>query len=59
MIESVRDYAIYLLDKDGHVASWNSGAERIKGYNADEIVGSHYSRFFTDEDRSGISRRSS
>jgi len=52
MIESVRDYAIYLLDKDGHVASWNSGAERIKGYNADEIVGSHYSRFFTDEDRS-------
>ncbi len=51
MIESVRDYAIYVLDKDGYVASWNPGAERIKGYSAEEVVGSHYSRFFTDEDR--------
>jgi formate hydrogenlyase transcriptional activator len=50
VVESVRDYAIYLLDKDGHVATWNPGAERIKGYTADEIVGSHLARFFTHED---------
>ena len=50
VVESVRDYAIYLLDKDGCVATWNPGAERIKGYLSDEIVGSHFSRFFTHED---------
>ncbi len=50
IVESVRDYAIYLLDRDGNVMTWNSGAERIKGYSADEIVGKHFSRFFIQED---------
>jgi PAS domain S-box-containing protein len=50
VIESVRDYAIYLLDADGHIQTWNPGAERIKGYTADEIMGKHFSRFFTQED---------
>ncbi len=51
VVESVRDYAIYLLDTDGNVTTWNPGAERIKGYTADEIIGKHFSRFFTEEDR--------
>ncbi len=51
VVESVRDYAIYLLDKDGNVMTWNPGAERTKGYSADEIIGKHFSRFFTEEDR--------
>ncbi|HEY3392165.1 MAG TPA: PAS domain S-box protein, partial [Lacipirellulaceae bacterium] len=50
MIESVRDYAIFMLDTQGHVATWNAGAERIKGYTADEIIGQHFSVFFTSED---------
>jgi PAS domain S-box-containing protein len=50
VIDSVRDYAIYLLDPEGHVATWNPGGERIKGYTADEIVGKHFSRFFAQED---------
>jgi PAS domain S-box-containing protein len=50
IVESVRDYAIYLLDCAGNVLTWNVGAERIKGYTADEIVGRHFSRFFTQED---------
>jgi formate hydrogenlyase transcriptional activator len=50
IIESVRDYAIYLLDPDGNVLTWNPGGERIKGYSADEIVGQHFSRFFPQED---------
>jgi PAS domain S-box-containing protein len=50
IVESVRDYAIYLLDPDGHVMTWNPGAERIKQYTADEILGMHFSRFFTEED---------
>jgi PAS domain S-box-containing protein len=50
LLESVSDYAIYLLDKEGNVATWNPGAEKIKGYVADEILGSHFSRFFTHED---------
>ena len=50
IVESVRDYAIYMLDREGHVASWNAGAERIKGYAAEEILGKHFSRFFTQED---------
>jgi PAS domain S-box-containing protein len=50
IVESVRDYAIYHLDRDGNVMTWNPGAERIKGYTADEIVGAHLSRFFTQED---------
>ncbi len=51
VVESVRDHAIYLLDKDGNILTWNPGAERIKGYTAEEIVGKHFSRFFTQEDR--------
>ncbi|HXA93170.1 MAG TPA: sigma 54-interacting transcriptional regulator, partial [Steroidobacteraceae bacterium] len=50
IIESVRDYAIYLLDPEGHVVTWNPGAERIKGYAADEVLGLNFSRFFTQED---------
>ena len=51
LVNSVIDYAIYMLDTRGHVVSWNPGARRFKGYEAEEIVGSHFSRFFTDEDR--------
>jgi PAS domain S-box-containing protein len=52
LVAGIRDYAIYLLDTNGHVASWNAGAERFKGYSAGEIMGHHYSEFFTPEDRS-------
>jgi PAS domain S-box-containing protein len=50
MVESVVDYAIYMLDAHGRVASWNAGAERIKGYRADEIIGEQFSRFYLPED---------
>jgi formate hydrogenlyase transcriptional activator len=50
IIESIRDYAIYLLDPDGYVMTWNPGGERIKGYSAEEILGKHFSRFFVQED---------
>jgi formate hydrogenlyase transcriptional activator len=50
IIESVNDYAIFLLDPTGHVASWNPGAERIKGYREDEILGQHFSRFYVQEE---------
>ena len=50
LIESVVDYAIFMLDVDGRVATWNAGAEKIKGYSADEIVGEHFSKFFPPED---------
>jgi PAS domain S-box-containing protein len=51
LVSSVSDYAIFLLDPDGRVASWNLGAERVKGYQADEIIGQHFSRFYTEDDR--------
>ncbi|MFL6801356.1 MAG: PAS domain-containing protein, partial [Sphingomicrobium sp.] len=51
LIQSIVDYAIYMLDPDGCVTSWNVGAERIKGFTADEIIGQHFSRFYTEEDR--------
>ena len=51
LIGAVKDYAIYLLDAHGHVATWNTGAQRFKGYSASEIVGQHFSRFYTEEDR--------
>ena len=54
LVESATDYAIFLLDPHGRVASWNPGAERIKGYRPEEIVGQHFSRFYTPED---IARR--
>jgi PAS domain S-box-containing protein len=49
LIDSVVDYGVYMLDADGVVASWNTGAERIEGYGAGEVVGQHFSRFFTRE----------
>ncbi len=51
LIQSIVDYAIYMLDPDGFVTSWNAGAERIKGFRAEEIVGKHFSSFYTEEDR--------
>jgi len=51
LVQSVTDYAIYMLDPEGTVASWNAGAARIKGYSASEIVGRNYAEFFTPEDR--------
>jgi PAS domain S-box-containing protein len=51
LVEAVKDYAIFLLDANGRIISWNAGAERIKGYTADEIIGQHFSRFYTEEDR--------
>ena len=49
LVEGARDYAIFMLDPEGRVASWNSGAERLKGYSADEIIGQHFSRFYPQE----------
>jgi PAS domain S-box-containing protein len=51
LVESVEDYAIFLLAPDGRVLTWNAGAQRIKGYTADEIIGQHFSRFYTPEER--------
>jgi len=51
LVQSVTDYAIYMLDPEGKVSSWNAGAERFKGYAADEIIGEHFSRFYSQEDR--------
>jgi PAS domain S-box-containing protein len=60
LVESVVDYAIFQLDPTGHVSTWNTGAERIKGYSREEIVGQHFSRFYTDEDRkAGLPQRAS
>lgn len=50
LVQGVRDYAIFMLDRSGHVSSWNEGAERIKGYRAGEIIGRHYSVFYPEED---------
>jgi PAS domain S-box-containing protein len=51
LVTSVKDYAIYMLDARGYVVSWNAGAQRFKGYLASEIIGRHFSEFYTDEDR--------
>lgn len=51
LVQGVSDYAIYMLDLEGNVTSWNSGAERIKGYRSEEIIGRHFSTFYTEEDR--------
>ena len=50
LVESMRDYAIFTLDPQGCVASWNAGAERLEGYNSEEIVGEHFSVFFSEDD---------
>jgi PAS domain S-box-containing protein len=51
LISGISDYAIYMIDPGGHVSSWNAGAKRFKGYVAEEILGEHFSRFYTPEDR--------
>src|ERR1051326_7141358 len=51
LVQSIVDYAIYMLDPKGFVTSWNAGAERIKGFQTEEIVGQHFSKFYTEEDR--------
>jgi PAS domain S-box-containing protein len=51
LVQGVTDYALFMLDPEGHVTNWNSGAQRIKGYDSEEIIGSHFSRFYTEEDR--------
>ncbi len=51
LVDAITDYAIYMLDPEGRVTSWNAGAQRLKGYKASEVIGSHFSRFYTEEDR--------
>src|SRR5579872_6648724 len=51
LIEAITDYAIYMLDPDGTITSWNPGARRFKGYEESEILGENFSRFYTEEDR--------
>jgi PAS domain S-box-containing protein len=51
LVQGVTDYAIFLLSREGYVSSWNSGAQRIKGYTPEEIVGQHFSRFYTEQDQ--------
>jgi PAS domain S-box-containing protein len=58
LVQGVTDYAIYMLDPQGYVTNWNTGAQRIKGYALHEIVGQHFSRFYTEEDRaSGLPKK--
>ena len=58
LVEGVMDYAIFMLDPGGIITNWNPGAERIKGYRAEEIIGQHFSRFYTPEDReNGLPQR--
>src|ERR1700722_10373212 len=59
LVEGVIDYAIYMLDPDGIISNWNAGAKRIKGYDADEVVGRHFQMFYPEEDReAGLPARS-
>jgi PAS domain S-box-containing protein len=51
LVQEVRDYAIFLLDPGGHIVSWNAGAERAKGWRANEVIGRHFRLFYTDPDR--------
>lgn len=53
LLDGIKDYAVYMLDPEGRVVSWNSGAARIKGYQAEEILGRHFSCFYTETDREG------
>jgi PAS domain S-box-containing protein len=58
LVQGVTDYAIYMLDPEGRIANWNTGAQRFKGYSEDEVIGEHFSRFYTEEDRaSGLPQR--
>ena len=49
LVDSTLDYAIFMLDPEGHIASWNPGAQRIKGYSADDVIGRHFSAFYTPD----------
>ncbi len=51
LVQGVTDYAIYMLDPHGRITNWNPGAQRIKGYRPEEIIGEHFSRFYTEKDR--------
>src|SRR5262249_59137419 len=51
LVGGVTDYALYMLDPNGIISSWNTGAQRIKGYTAEEVIGHHFSRFYTEHDR--------
>lgn len=51
LVEAVKDYAIFALDPEGNILTWNAGARRLKGYEAEEVIGSHFSQFYTDEDK--------
>ena len=51
LVEAVTDYAIYMLDSQGYITTWNAGAERFKGYLASEIIGQHFSRFYSEADQ--------
>jgi PAS domain S-box-containing protein len=51
LVQAVQDYAIFALDPKGHIQTWNEGAKRLKGYTADEVIGSHFSLFYSKEDR--------
>src|SRR5215510_4260504 len=51
LVESVKDYAIFMLGPDGRIRTWNAGAKLIKGYEASEIIGQHIERFYTEDDR--------
>jgi PAS domain S-box-containing protein len=51
LVDAITDYAIYMLSPQGHVATWNVGAQRLKGYSQEEIIGRHFSNFYTEEDR--------
>jgi len=58
LVEGVSDYAIFMLDPAGNIVNWNPGAQRIKGYAREDVLGQHFSRFYTDEDRSlGVPER--
>ncbi len=58
ILDGVADHALYMLDTRGYVATWNAGAQRIKGYSADQIIGEHFSRFFSEEDqKAGVPER--
>ncbi|PDS77310.1 hypothetical protein CO654_34250 [Rhizobium sp. L18] len=58
LVDAITDYAIYMLDTEGRISSWNAGAQRFKGYMESEIFGEHFSRFYTPEDlAAGISAK--
>lgn len=50
LVEGVKDYAIFILDTEGYIKTWNEGARRLKGYNADQIIGKHFTQFYLEED---------